>query len=252
MTVAQPSRSLPPGPKGRPFVGHLFEFRRDPIQFLTRLAREHGDVARFSLAGRMFVQISEPELIRDVLVTNHRNFRKTGFLERARPLLGDGLVTADGELHRRQRRLMQPSLNKQRVAAYADLFVALADEHSQRWHDGHKVDMFQEMLHLTMRIVTRALFSNDLNADASRIEESLSTVINHVTWLVSPLAGLLARLPLAANRRFQGAVKELDTIVYRMIEERRQNPGKRDDVLSALLWAQDVEGDGNPHGRATP
>ena len=245
MFVSNTDHRYPPGPKGKPFLGNLLEFRRDPLQFLVRLAREYGDVASFRIGSQKIVQISHPDLIKDVLVTNHRNFRKTGVLERARPVLGNGLVTADGEFHRRQRKLMQPALNRQRIASYGTVMTDCAARMSERWRHGETVDVFQEMLHLSLEIVTRALFNIDLESEADEIEKALTIVLEHFNHLlVRPHAKLFSKLPSPSNRRFQRAQEYLDDIVYRMINERRLSREDRGDVLSMLLLAQDEEGDG--------
>jgi cytochrome P450 len=230
---------IPPGPKGVPLIGQLLEFQRDPLAFLQQLATQYGGIARFHLGWRNCVQIGEPDLIQEVLVTNHRNFRKTGFLERARPVLGNGLVTAEGAFHLRQRRLIQPAFSKHRSEDYAGSIVDLAMHHGEQWCDGQSVDMFREMLHLTLKIVTRTLFSTSSELDIERIERALTTVLEHITWLLSPLARVCASLPIPANRRFRESLRVLDSIVFEMIAARRNSGDEQADVLSMLLRVRD-------------
>src|SRR5258707_4918544 len=115
---------VPSGPKGPPLVGHLFAFRRDPLAFLSRIARDYpGDVVRFRPGPRDVYLVKHPDLIKDVLVTRQHDFSKSRGLEWAKLFLGEGLLTSEGEFHTRQRRLAQPAFHRQRVGAYADDIV---------------------------------------------------------------------------------------------------------------------------------
>src|SRR5262245_7871359 len=152
------TRATPPGPTGLPLLGNLLEFRRDATGFLTRLAREYGDIARFRLGRQVAFQLSHPDLIRDVLVTHSSNFSKTRALHRAKRVIGEGLLSSDGDFHRRQRRLVQPAFQKQRIAAYGAVMTDCARQTSDRWREAADVDMFAEMLRLTLTIVGHTLF----------------------------------------------------------------------------------------------
>src|SRR5262245_50208238 len=121
------SMLVPPGPKGKPIIGSLFDFRRDMPAFLTRSA-EFGAVSYFRIASQPVYLLNHADYIKDVLVTNNRNFTKSRGLERARIFLGEGLLTSEGDFHLRQRRLIQPVFHKKRIAQYADVMV----EHTER------------------------------------------------------------------------------------------------------------------------
>jgi len=240
----RPRRRVP-GPKSLPVVGNLLAFQKDPIKFLQSIHRQYGDIVQFRFGSKTVYQINHPDLIRDVLVTNHKNFIKSGVLARARPILGDGLVTCvDAEQHRSQRRRVQPALDRQRVPTYAPAMGELADRAAGRWKDGNLVDMSQDMLALTLAIVARTLFNIDLDSEAAEIEHALTTVLEHFNRSLFPYGALLARLPVPSTRRFRAAAEFLDRLVYRMIEERRRAEQDRGDVLSILLVARDTEGDG--------
>src|ERR1051325_1953489 len=142
----------PPGPRRKLIVGHLMEFRRDPIGLLQRSAREHGDIVHLQLGPQAIYVFNNPEHIKDVLVTNNRNFVKSRGLEMAKKFLGEGLLTSEGEFHRRQRRMAQPAFHRQRVAAYADAMAGYAAKTRARWRDGESLDMSQEMMRLTLAI----------------------------------------------------------------------------------------------------
>src|SRR5262245_8069493 len=121
------SRVRPPGPSISTFASLTYSFRRDPLTFVTSLARTYGDIAAYRMAGERLFLLSNPAAIRDVLVTNHRNFRKGRGLERTKKLLGNGLLTSEEPIHLRQRRLMLPAFHRERIASYAGAMVTYAD-----------------------------------------------------------------------------------------------------------------------------
>ena len=127
--------TTPPGPR-RPLLGALISPGRDPLKLFARLARDYGDVVHFRMGGERVFFISHPQHIRDVLVTHQKNFTKSRGLERAKKLLGEGLLTSEGAAHLRQRRLLQPAFHRDRIAAYADVMVEHADRMRARWQDG--------------------------------------------------------------------------------------------------------------------
>ncbi|HET7457298.1 MAG TPA: cytochrome P450 [Gemmatimonadaceae bacterium] len=235
---------LPPGPRARYPGQFLVRFVREPIAFLEELAREHGDVVTFRLGRERMVMVNHPDLIRDVLVTNNRQFRKGRGLERAKVLLGEGLLTSEGEFHLRQRRLAQPAFHRQRVAGYGDVMAAFAARTAGRWRDGERVDVAEQMMRLTLAIVGKTLFDADVEAEAGEIGGALTDVFNAFTFAVLPFGELLERLPLPMTRRFQRARARLDATIYRIIAERRAAGDDRGDLLSMLMLAHDDAGDG--------
>jgi cytochrome P450 len=235
---------LPPGPSRTVPGALLLGFQRDPIGVLMRLRREHGDVVQFRLGGERVVSITDPELIRDVLVTHHSNFRKSRGLERARRLLGDGLLTSEGEFHLRQRRLMQPAFHRRRINSYGETMVRYADRARGRWQPGATVDLHHEMMDLTLAIVGKTLFDADVEDEADEIGDALGNIIGQFNIFMLSLGEVLERLPLPSTRRFQRAKARLDDTIFRMIDERRRSGEDRGDLLSMLIAAQDTEGDG--------
>jgi cytochrome P450 len=235
---------LPPGPKGMPFVGHLFAFRRDPLRFLRQAAREYGDLVYFRIGPQDAFLLNHPDYIQNVLVTHQRNFVKGRGLERAKDFLGEGLLTSEGEFHRRQRRLVQPAFHRQRVAAYGTVMAEHAARTRQRWRNGETLDIAQEMMRLTLTIVGKTLFDADVERGAGEIGVALTKIMEGWPRLISPFYQVLKRLPLPGNRRVREGQEFLDAIILRMINERRSSGEDRGDLLSMLLLAQDEEGDG--------
>lgn len=185
-----------------------------------------------------------PEGSSNVLVTRQHDFSKSRALQWAKLFLGEGLLTSEGEFHTRQRRLAQPAFHRQRIGGYGADMVRRAVETRERWVAGDVLDLDGEMMRLTLAIVSTSLFGTDVAVTASEIREDLSTIISLFPRFSLPLFGLIQKLPLPSNARFDRAVGRLDGIVHRLIAERRAAGGDRGDLLSMLLLAQDAEGDG--------
>jgi cytochrome P450 len=235
---------FPPGPKSV-FGLEGLTFRRDPLGFLTRLARRCGDIAHFRVGPQHVFLLNHPDYIRDVLVTNNQCFGRGRGLQRAKRLLGEGLLTSEGEPHRRQRRLIQPAFHRERVATHADLISKYSEKLAARWRDGETRDMLREMRHLTLATVGRSLFSADMETDTDAIIEELTASVNLLDLFGAPkgrFLTLLRTLPVIGPKRFTWARERLDAIIYRIINERRLSGHDRGDLLSALLTAQDGEG----------
>ena len=234
-----------PGPPRRFPGGHLLAMRRDPLAFLTKLAREHGDIARFRLGPVEIHLLNRPEFIRDLLVTHAASFHKGRGLERAKRLLGEGLLTSEDPVHLRRRRMMQPVFHHDRIASCGAVMVEHGEGLSNRWRDGQVVDVSREMSRLTLAIVGRTLFDTDVESEADEIGEALTAAVSLFSkTLTLPFFEILDRLPLPGNRRFEKAKARIDATIARMIAERRRAPAGRSDLLSLLIAASDPERDG--------
>ncbi|MBV9960027.1 MAG: cytochrome P450 [Acidobacteria bacterium] len=238
----------PPSLKRKFFGANFLAFRRDPLGFLQAAHSECGDITFFKLGPQEVYFLNHPDYIRDVLVTHHQSFIKGRALQRSKRLLGEGLLTSEGEFHRRQRRLAQPAFHRARINSYALSMTEYAERTAARWHDGETLDISHEMMELTLSIVGKTLFDADVESEAQEIGEALTTVIELFNALLLPFSELLEKLPSPQKRRFQRAKDRLDATIYRMIDERRRSGEDHGDLLSMLLLAQDEEGDG---GRMT-
>jgi len=238
---------LPPGPRralpGNPLFGFL-AFRRDALSFLTKLAREYGDVVFFRMGPQRVYMLNHPDLIKDALVTHQDSFMKGRALQRSKRLLGEGLLTSEGEYHRRQRRLAQPAFHRQRIEAYGEVMIDFAARACAQWPDGATLDLAREMMRLTLAIVAKTLFDADVERDAEDIGAAFTEIMELFQMLMLPYSEYLEKLPLPATRRFERARARLDAVIYRIIEERRRSGRDHGDLLSMLIAAQDTEGDG--------
>jgi len=222
----------------------MFEFARRRLPFMIESAKQYGDIVFFKVGNERIYLFNHPDLIRDVLVTNQKNFTKSRALVRAKKVLGEGLLTSEGEFHLRQRRLAQPAFHRDRISAYGRSMVEYADRVRSRWTDAQSLDVHDEMMKLTLAIVAQTLFSADVENEAAEIGEALTTAFAAFNLGILPFSELLEKLPLPYIKRFEAARARLDETIYRIIDERRATGEDKGDLLSMLLLAQDTEGDG--------
>ncbi len=234
----------PPGPRPWPPLRLLFQMQRDPLPFFEHLAHDYGDIAYVRLGSRPIYMLNHPDFVQDVLVTNDRKFRKSQALQRARQVLGDGLLTSEGDYHLHQRRLIQPLFHRRQIATYAESMVNhtahLSDPSApSHWQDGATLDMHSEMMKLTLVIVGETLFNQSLTDEASAVGAAMDVFSGGFRRLMSPIGPLLDRLPLPETQRLRQSHAALDRIVATLIAERRKQ-GDGNDLLSLLLTAHET------------
>jgi cytochrome P450 len=238
-----------PGPAGNRFFGPLVkESRRDPLNFMLKLAREYGDISTFRVGRERVYFVNSPEGVRDVLVNHYDNFLKGRGRSRARKFIGEGLLLSEGELHRRQRRLALPSFHRQRIAAYAEEMGAAAVRCSERWRDGETRDIWPDMLRLTLGIIGRTMFGAEVESEGDEVGSAMRAATLQYRTFKLPGAKLFERLPLPHLVRFRRGKRQLRAVVLRLIAERRRTGLDNGDLLSMLLAAE-YEGGGE---RMTP
>jgi cytochrome P450 len=208
-------------------------FRRDRLGFLARMAAEHGDIARWRVGPYRVWQLSHPEWVGEVLVTHADRFRKGPVLRRARAVLGDGLLTAEGEPHRRHRRLVQAAFQRRRVAGYAATMTTRAVAMADRWHPAQPVDVHAEAVRATLGVAGETLLGTNVDADVDAIEAAIADLLSAYRLAFAPFGWRLHRLPVGPARRLRRARAVLDGLVDRMLAQRRAAPGS--DLLSALI-----------------
>jgi cytochrome P450 len=232
-------RDIPVGPRAIVGLRFLRAMQNDPVPFLMRVAHEHGDIVQFRIGGQIIVLVNHPDLIREMLVTRHRSFRKNHVLRRANAVIGDGLFTSDGELHREQRRLAQSAFHHERIAAYAEVMVARAAAMRDAWQDGATIDIHGEMMKTTLSIVAQTLFGANVDDEADEIGRAITDLIDLFPRVMNPVGLAMLRLPIPARFRLRAAMRRLDRTIYRIIEDRRASGEDRGDLLSMLLLGHD-------------
>ncbi|MEM9553212.1 MAG: cytochrome P450 [Acidobacteriota bacterium] len=261
MTTAA-ARSIPvldstPMPSARrlPLLGSLPFVLRDPLGFLSS-TRHRGNVVELDLGVGRIVLLHHADAARHVLRDQVRNYGKGGAMFRSfRKLLGDGLVTSQGELWRRQRQMIQPQFHRRRLESTAGLMLDAIDEGLADWRrrlgsrdEGDSLDLRVELPRLTMKVIVRTMFGSGVEpTEADRVTEALEYVQDAMLRGVLT-DGLPAWLPVPGRRRFRDAVATIDELVFRVIERRRgassggvDSADARGDFVSLLLDAVDTE-----------
>ena len=261
--------------RGRTFMS---EIKSDRLGMLLRMSHECGDIGQVSgLAGGVLVMVNSPALVHAVLVDEARAFEKSPVLRSSLfPLAGLGLFTSEGELWKRQRKLMAPMFHTAQIARFADVMVACAARSADGWVDGTVVDVAREMTHVTMAIAGKTLFDIETFSESDELGEALTTALawagnqsaspiivgqarlrtllllaaDHLPRRVEPFAMRAADallrpllLPTKANRELERALVVLEDRVARMIADRRSQNDAPRDVLSLLLGARDEDGE---------
>jgi Cytochrome P450 len=222
----------PPGPKIS-WLAYAALYR-DPLGYLAGAARKYGDIVHLAIAHRHDFLLNHPDYVRAILLDQDGMRRSVH-----RPLqriLGRGLLTSRGKIHKRQRSLLQAVFQKQRIAALGEIMSREIVRWSDLWRDGSTVEMADEMTRLAISISGKTLFNVDLESEKSEVREALITVFAATRFNNLLLASkLLERLPLPANRRFRRAAQRLDQFIFEMIADRRAGSTDQPDLLSVLV-----------------
>ena len=236
----------PPGlSRNLPFYLFSRFFRaNNPILLFEHLQVEYGPVAHYMLGPSHIVFLNDPDFIREVLVNQAPLFIKERTQRRMKILLGEGLITSDGERHMRQRRIAAPAFHRQRIAAYGDMMSARALTMREEWQPGVEIDAVSEMMRLALQVVARTIFDTDVTEDVQTINTEVNAIMELYNFLIAlPKAEALLHLPIPGLMRFKRARRSLDAVVHRMIDQRRQSGEDRGDLLSMLLASRDEERD---------
>jgi cytochrome P450 len=236
----------PPGPRTIGTLAAIPRFRREPFTEILAINDRYGPLVCSRFLSRRFYSVCHPDHVRHILHDNHRNYVKGELIGRTRILIGNGLFSSEGDTWRQQRRIIQPTFHRQRVASLAsmitDATIAMLARWTRRTDGGVPFDVAAEMHRLTLDIAGQALFGVDLSGEGARIADALHTALSHVNHLVTSLFPIPPGLPSRRNLRFRGALRTLDDAVFRIIRQRRAGAAPdTTDLLSLLLAARDEE-----------
>ncbi|HEY0933001.1 MAG TPA: cytochrome P450 [Trebonia sp.] len=233
---------VPLMPGGRRLLGHAPEFGRDPLALLQR-ARKHGDVVRVRFGPFQLYLLNSPDSIRQALTGQARKLEKGLNFGRAKRLIGDGLVMAEGESHRRQRRLMQPAFHHAQITRYLDTMREVAVPRISTWPDGGTLALDRELRSITLTVLTRTLLSSDIGPEAvDEIERLLRVLLSElVTQGITANVPGLGWVPTRSNRRFAAARRRLRALLTDIIDGYQAADTDRGDLVSILLRASDEE-----------
>ena len=236
-----PTIKRPPGPKGNFLLGVLPAIRREDVKFATRIAREYGDVVYFRVVNIPTYLISHPRYIEEILVTNYRNFIKAVYLRESRRLFGDGLLTSDGDLWVRERRMGQRAFRHEHIDTYAELIVGHTERLIDSWRDGEVHDVHQEMMRLTLEIIAHVLFGRDIADEIEDAEAAISIYLEQFADRFGMYA-VPEWIPTPRNVRYRRAMQKIDGIIYGAIHEGRRSKDGEKSLLNAFLHAQRTYG----------
>lgn len=219
-----------PKVSGARLLGSFAEARRDRVAFLVRIAQEYGDIARIRLGAFSVTVVSSARLAQEMLVEQDDAFVKGfGLSVFAKPLLGQGLLTSEHELHKRQRRMIAPAFMRKRIGSYADSIARLTDIRVSQLKQRAYVDLADEMMQLTFEIVGKTLFDADVREDVKGVGVAVTTALQTFSEQLFSRLPLPPSIPTPSNVRAWRATRRLDEVVYRLIRERRggrHRPGR--------------------------
>ncbi len=228
----------PDGPHGYMIAVNALAGRQTPVEFFGTLREKYPEIAYFTTRGEHTYVLTDADLIQEVFQGRGRDLVKGRALQQAKVVVGEGLLTSEGEHHMRQRRMIQPAFHHARIAEYAEQMSQAAQQHSQNWHDDQQVEMAADMSALTLDVVGRTLFGTDLTGSAREVGEALNEVLEAFPRMMLPGGQILARLPLPSNKRLEQAIERLDVLIQRIIAEHRAD-GDNGDLLSMMIAAQE-------------
>ena len=216
--------------------------RRDPLAFLERLAREYGDVVRFTIGRLPVFLLNHPDHVKGVLLSHYSNFLKGRGIARRDNFMGEGLLTSEGDLHRRQRQSTKPAFDHERFLGYGETMTKLAAETSESWRDGDSFDVLETMRKLTLPIASQTLFGTSVETDHQRIIAAFGVGLSRFRSFKPASTRLADRFSLVHRRRIRQARFDLESMISQIIAERRAARNDRGDLLSLLLSrAADVD-----------
>ena len=243
-SAANSSIGGPPGPKGLPFLGNIVAFGRDQLGFFANCAKTYGDLVKLNFAGWPCLLVSDMTAIEKILVKDHRSFIKNELMWRhVRALFGKGLLTSEGELWQRQRRLTAPPFAGQQLLGYAPDMVGLTQNMLNGWKDGQVLDVHPQMMGLTLRIAAKSLFDTTVEQDIIDMDHALNDLVGEMERRFKRPFLIPDIIPLPGHLRYRRAIRTVERVVNRMIAERRMTGvEERTDFLSQLMAARDEAG----------
>ena len=232
--------SLPPGPRSLPYLGNLLSLRQDPLGFFQHLQRTYGNAATIYFGKNPAVLLFRPEYVHYVLVEHPRNFSNRGVIQDNSDggFASEGLLTIDGEKHRQQRRAVLPAFHKKRVEGYAAIIEEYTQELLKTWHPGDTVDMSRAMQQLTLRIVSKCLFSIDLSSQLGPLGDAFDGILGSSTSMAEDMLNIRIDNPITGYGKRMAATRQLDMLIYTLIAQRRDHAGDYTDILSMLMSAE--------------
>ncbi len=241
------SQSLPPGPNGIPVFGNTVQYLRAPCERRERWAEEYGSVVSVDILGMDMYMLTEPGLIKQVLMTDTGKYKKVeSTKEHLERTIGDGLLLSEGDFWKRQRQLIQPAFYPDRLREYADVMTDCATAKADSWEPGETYDVEEEMRSLTLEILVKALFGTDVDPERrAKIRDAVKALMLRTKPSTLPVVYFLPDwVPLPVNIRYNRGIRQINESIDELIEIRRNEDEHGEDLLSILVEAETDEGVG--------
>jgi cytochrome P450 len=231
----------PPGPGKTGAWKRIGEFTRNRAEFCNDMRQRYGEFCYFKIGPAHCYLVNDPDLVQEIL-TRTDFFPKTNSGEFLKPVLGNGLLVSKGDFHRRQRKLIQPAFTPKRVHTYMSAITEFAQATSERWVNGQKAVLNDEMSQLTLAIIAHTMFHTNVEGLLQRVTQAMDEILPVIDRMAKPSGKLAMMLPTIANFRFYRARRDLNSIIYDIIKEARHRNEDQGDLLSMLLFAKDDDG----------
>lgn len=227
------------------FLGLMSHGFRGNFAPLREAVKKYPQGIETHVVRQRCILMNEPEGIEELLVRNHKHYHRRTRSTPLKVFTGESVLTLSGEPHLRQRRLIQPAFHKSRIDAYGEAMAALGEQYAARWRDGEAFDIHQDMTALTAAIITKTMFSSNIEDDVRIVGKAIDACLSHSGRYVVPLLGkVLDRLPLRSTRLIKDSLAQLDALIYRFIRDHRAAGAAIDDLLSMLMEARYDDGTG--------
>jgi len=249
LPMARGSAKAFPGPRDNFLVGSLFDAWADPLSMFTRGANQYGDLVQYRFAWMRYFLVNDATAAHHVLIENAKAYHKSPNYQGLKVILGNGLLTSEGDLWRRQRKLAQPAFHRESLKSFVDSMVSATRDTVTRW-DREVVakgsfDVHAEMMRLTFRIVGQTLLGADLEADAKDFGAALNVGLKWANEYVESVVRVPPWVPTPNNVRFRRAQRTIEGVIGRVVAERKASSEPRVDLLGMLMGARD-EATGEP------
>jgi cytochrome P450 len=232
-----------PGPRGLPLLGVMPEMVSDMLGLFTKTARRHGGIAQFSLMGKPYLLVTDPDYVKYILQDNYHNYIRGRSVETGRVLLGNGLPLIDGDLWLRERRLLQPAFHRDRLQSLTITAGSIVEKFIRAWGDkaraGQIIDMDDEMMRLTLTVIIKAMFSADIDARINALSHAFNVASKFMLWRSQQMWAPPLHVPVPRNVEYNRALKVLNETIYPLIADARKNP--TGDLLGMMLEMRDAE-----------
>lgn len=239
-----PESNTPPGPKGLPILGNTIPFVRRPFEVRDEWAEEYGDVVSTRISGYDMVFVNDASQVRRIFIEDRDKFRKGEFYQDSLgDLLGNGILMRQGEDWRKQRAQIQPAFYRDKIEGYVQTMTDYTAERAEGWEDGEVLDIHEEMMELTLDIIVKTMFDEEMRQDRSKVGDAMADITDTMTQGYLPIDPPLW-IPTPSNRKYKSAKADLEEIILSLIEDRKEVPEEErgDDLLSMLLTLEDEDG----------